>query len=243
MIILLEIHEQTTSPEKLERAQYLMALNLAQYQFPTWVLKGWKLKQFWHNYQIGPDTLQLSTDVFLKGGLYLSLPPRKNRLLKSHATPCENCDLMSHFFCSQPMNFQVKKVGQYLCLWVGDGKKPGSRGRYRYGEVRILVLLRTFRLETYLVFSIFQLWEMWVAVAQRWSPGQDSPSEARPRPYAFYLKRHWCENICWPRFPDMILKSITIYELWILNYPWLQSLHSWIWFFDYNHSKGQENAH
>ena len=49
MIILLEIHEQTTSPEKLERAQYLMALNLAQYQFPTWVLKGWKLKQFWHN--------------------------------------------------------------------------------------------------------------------------------------------------------------------------------------------------
>ena len=101
----------------------------------------------------------------------------------------------------------------YLCLWVGDGKKPGSRGRYRYGEVRILVLLRTFRLETYLVFSIFQLWEMWVAVAQRWSPAQDSPSEARPRPYAFYLKRHWCENICWPRFPDMILKSITIYEL------------------------------
>ena len=49
MIILLEIHEQTTSPEKLERAQYLMALNLAQYQFPTWVFKGWKLKQFWHN--------------------------------------------------------------------------------------------------------------------------------------------------------------------------------------------------
>ena len=187
MIILLEIHEQNTSPEKLERAQYLMALNLAQYQFPTWVLKGWKHKQFWQHYQIGPDTLQLSTDVFLKGGLYLSLPPRKNRLLKSHATPCENCDLMSHFFCSQPMNFQVKKVGQYLCLWVGDGKKPGSRGRYRYGEVRILVLLRTFRLETYLVFSIFQLWEMWVAIAQRWSPGQDSPSEARPRPYALSL--------------------------------------------------------
>ena len=50
MIILLEIREQTTSPEKLERAQYLMALNLAQYQFPTWVFKGWKIKQFWSNH-------------------------------------------------------------------------------------------------------------------------------------------------------------------------------------------------
>ena len=51
--------------------------------------------------------------------------------------------------------------------------------------MRILVLLRTFRLEIYLVFSIFQLEEMWVSVAQRWSPGQDSPSEDRPYALSF----------------------------------------------------------